>query len=89
MKLGDRRVAGRTKRVQGDLDFQTDTELRVTHWGESMASVTGVGPLAVLGKKYHEILPPIILGHEDALLYSVRRQEEIFLRDRFSSETTA
>jgi two-component system nitrogen regulation sensor histidine kinase GlnL len=46
-----------------------------------MASVTGVGPLAVLGKKYHEILPPIILGHEDALLYSVRRQEEIFLRD--------
>jgi two-component system nitrogen regulation sensor histidine kinase GlnL len=70
-----------TKEVHEYLDFQTDAELRVTNWGESLAAATGVEASAAFGKKYHEILPPIMVGDEDALLRSVRRQEEISFKD--------
>jgi two-component system nitrogen regulation sensor histidine kinase GlnL len=67
--------------VQENLDFEIDASLSITHWGRSIATITGMQPSAALGKKYHEILPRIALGDEDALSYSVSQQEDISLKD--------
>jgi two-component system nitrogen regulation sensor histidine kinase GlnL len=60
--------------------FLTDTQLRVTSWGEGLAELTGKKTPAVQGKRYYEVLPRILSGDKDALSVVLEKNKTLSLK---------
>jgi two-component system nitrogen regulation sensor histidine kinase GlnL len=52
--------------------FMTDSGLRINSWSKEIAEITGKPSSAVLGKKYHDVLPRISTEDTDAVLTAIK-----------------
>ena len=57
--------------------FYTDRTLSIRSWGGKIAEFTGKSPEIVIGRKYYEILPRIIIDNKDALSEAIKKKKKI------------
>ncbi len=60
--------------------FSTDDGLYIKSWGKEMGEVTQMPPAAVVGRKYHEVIPRIFVGEKDALSLVLEEGRERHLK---------
>jgi two-component system nitrogen regulation sensor histidine kinase GlnL len=60
-----------------ELSFSTDKKLCIRSWGKEMAEYTGKPSANILGSKYHEIFPRIIIDGKDALAVAIKKNRAI------------
>lgn len=61
--------------------FCTDHTLCINEWDENMAGLTGKRSPAVIGKKYHKVLPMILAGGADAVGVGIKEGKPRVLKD--------
>lgn len=59
--------------------FHTDPHLRITEWDDDIATFTGKPQGSVMGKKYYEALPRIVIERRDAVALAAKQKKEIVL----------
>lgn len=62
-------------------DFSADKELRITSWSDELARLTGKEAPEVRGRKYFEVLPPILSEGKDALSRVLKENKDLVLKD--------
>ncbi len=60
-----------------ELSFHTDDKLRICSWGQVIEAYSGRSSSQALGKKYHEILPRIIVDDKDAIAEAIKKNKTI------------
>jgi two-component system, NtrC family, nitrogen regulation sensor histidine kinase GlnL len=61
--------------------FITDETLSIKHWDEGAADISQKSASTVLGMKYYDVFPKILVNDEDALLVSLRSGNELVIKD--------
>lgn len=66
--------------MRSSYNFCTDTESCISSWDKYMSELTGRLPMDVLGRKYYDVLPRIMLDDQDALKEAIERNKTITLK---------
>jgi len=49
------------------VSFRVDRDLKITDWGKGISEFTGRNPSEVMGRKYFEVLPRLVIDDRDAV----------------------
>jgi len=64
-----------------ELVFHTDDNLRIRSWEKEIEAFTGQPSSRILGNKYYEVFPRILVNDKDAVSEAIKKKKAISCRD--------
>ena len=69
--------------------FSTCPRLLIDSWGEDARRATGMAPVEVIGKKYHKVIPRILVNDRDAVVSVLKSGRPVTIRGYYFSNITS